>query len=999
MATRPVSGTTAKERIKLAQDEEQRLADEYSYTVYDELSRTVQTGQVDPTGTVDLSRTALDDQGYLYAMVPVTSDRFTKFKEITSTTYGVQSYLPYPSGITQQHLRGRISSATTGDDWSSILSGDLHSSIYSYDEHGNVHTLQQHVNGLESKTITYAYDLLGGGVTGVSLESGESDQIHYRYTYDADNRLVQAFSSRDGLIEEEDARYFYYAHGPLARKELGEDKIAGEDYYYTLHGWLKGVNMADTTHLTDPGQDGTANHINGLISRDEMAFGLGYYEGDYSPVGSGLNLGATHNGIWSSFDPSIKQGVGTTQKGLFNGNITWMVTALPELKRQALGEEVYGYAYQYDQLHRIKQAESQQGYEEGSNWTTRTGGAQAHDTRYSYDAMGNITGLKRYDNAGAIMDSLAYGYDYETPATEDWLESNRLYHVNDQAGTTTISEDIEDQGTFTTGATIGTANNYGYDKIGNLIRDDAEEIETITWTVYGKVETVERTGTSTKPDLEFGYDAMGNRVKKVVKPRTGSGLTTEDKWTYTYYLRDAQGNILATYSYDEESTSPPYQRDLEVEHVLYGSDRLGTVTTSYPVVTTAEPNEAAKRKLGNKAYQQGNHLNNTLLTLSDKRSGQDTDADGKVDYYLSDVRSVQDYFPFGMQMPGRVYSSQSYSYGFNGVEKENEIAGIDGAHYFTQYRMLDVRTGGRWYSQDPIVKPWESPYAGFSNNPILYVDPDGLDPRKRAEKYAKKHGIEDYTITPYDKNGMKNYGVKLEYGFVEGENAGVRSKSFKKGFLKRAFTPRDATYENEWVTDMRQSQDQWIRDQPEWVQNEVAVGEGSFMRGGGELVADVILHTNPPVNIYELTTQEHVLTGEEFDDAGDYAFAAIGAIPIGGVIDDGGKVALNVINSSRMLRFAGDEAVVHFGRHSESIMKVMNKTSYSLKNYLDDANHIVKNGQYTSELNGYVKLIGSTGSAKYGFVGINNATGKITTFHVKTAKELSKKAPSLGITY
>lgn len=36
-------------------------------------------------------------------------------------------------------------------------------------------------------------------------------------------------------------------------------------------------------------------------------------------------------------------------------------------------------------------------------------------------------------------------------------------------------------------------------------------------------------------------------------------------------------------------------------------------------------------------------------------------------------------------------------------------------------------------------------------------------------------------------------------------------------------------------------------------------------------------------------------------------------------------------------------------------------------------------------------LVGGPGSAKFDFVGLNKATGNIKTFHIKTAKELSKK--------
>ena len=41
-------------------------------------------------------------------------------------------------------------------------------------------------------------------------------------------------------------------------------------------------------------------------------------------------------------------------------------------------------------------------------------------------------------------------------------------------------------------------------------------------------------------------------------------------------------------------------------------------------------------------------------------------------------------------------------------------------------------------------------------------------------------------------------------------------------------------------------------------------------------------------------------------------------------------------------------------------------------------------------------MIGGKGG-KYAFVGIHRATGHMTTFHIKYAKELAKSAPSLGI--
>jgi len=108
-----------------------------------------------------------------------------------------------------------------------------------------------------------------------------------------------------------------------------------------------------------------------------------------------------------------------------------------------------------------------------------------------------------------------------------------------------------------------------------------------------------------------------------------------------------------------------------------------------------------------------------------------------------------------------------------------------------------------------------------------------------------------------------------------------------------------------------------------------------------------------------------------------------------------GKVETKALKPGN-LKFKADEANLHFETHGKEIMDALGKNEYGLKNYIDDANHVVQNGTYTSELNGFVQPLGGIGSAKYGFVGLNRATGNITTFHIKTVSELIKKAPSLG---
>ncbi len=127
---------------------------------------------------------------------------------------------------------------------------------------------------------------------------------------------------------------------------------------------------------------------------------------------------------------------------------------------------------------------------------------------------------------------------------------------------------------------------------------------------------------------------------------------------------------------------------------------------------------------GNKFFELSNHLGNVLVTVSDKKIGVSTNGT-TIDYYTADVITANDYYPGGMQMPGRKYQSgsSSYRYGFGGMEKSNEIKG-EGNSYTAEYWEYDSRLVRRW-NVDPVTKEWESPYAAFSNNPILNIDPHG----------------------------------------------------------------------------------------------------------------------------------------------------------------------------------------------------------------------------------------------------------------------------------
>lgn len=150
----------------------------------------------------------------------------------------------------------------------------MNSTHYTYDIHGNVNVLIQDNPSLafispsqQYKTICYGYDLVSGNVNNVDYQPHQIDQYHHRYEYDADNRVTDVWTSRDSVIWDHDAKYYYYEHGPLARVEVGDNQVQGIDYAYTLQGWIKGVNSDVVSNAkNDMGKDGLSVSMGSSIN-------------------------------------------------------------------------------------------------------------------------------------------------------------------------------------------------------------------------------------------------------------------------------------------------------------------------------------------------------------------------------------------------------------------------------------------------------------------------------------------------------------------------------------------------------------------------------------------------------------------------------------------------------------------------------------------------------------------------------------------------------------
>ena len=389
-----------KAQLRLSQNAQQLIDTAYSYTKYDEQGRVIEVGEMHTETPLGQLLDSLDSKTF-----PLAAD-YT-LTDVTRTHYDFPK--PGLTAFNQQNLRTRVS-------WVEIVNQDTDTVItcYSYDIHGNVKSLLQQLPGLSPKRTDYVYDLISGNVNNVLYQYGEEDQFIHRYEYDADNRLTEVYTSTDGFIWDKEAAYTYYLHGPLARVELGEYRVQGMDYYYTLQGWLKGVNQA---YEDDPDIINVADYMAG---KDVFAYNLGYFNGDYTPANVLFTPTEVRDQLWQRYTEM------NSDNGLYNGNIAFMTTDLAKVGQENNDRTkgMQAMLYRYDQLNRIINARSLTDYQAGTGFQTRPTTPAAYDTDYSYDANGNLLTLQRYDEAGTLQDDFTYSYYEGTNRLMQYLPMN-----------------------------------------------------------------------------------------------------------------------------------------------------------------------------------------------------------------------------------------------------------------------------------------------------------------------------------------------------------------------------------------------------------------------------------------------------------------------------------------------------------------------------------------------------------------------------------------------
>ncbi|AWG24521.1 DUF6443 domain-containing protein [Flavobacterium kingsejongi] len=360
---------------------------------------------------------------------------------------------------------------------------------------------------------------------------------------------------------------------------------------------------------------------------------------------------------------------GTIPK-LYNGNITetFWKTSSDGIWRK------YGYAY--DGLNRFIQS-----------WYQRPNEANPVTNSYSegmdYDKNGNTTILIRFGGQDSaplqMIDELHYTYDANSP--------NRLMKVKDN---TNSPQGFKDSPTDT--------DDYTYDANGNMTLDNNKGITAISYNHLNLPVKIVFGSESQK--IEYLYDAAGGKLEKITTDNTVIRKTSyRDGFQY---MEGELGFFPTAEGYVRRNV---VKNRVQFNYIYNYTDHLGNVRVSYtkdPLTTSAKIVEE------NHYYPFGlKHANYNSDQLAFQPNAQDAII---LDAFVDPI-PLDNYL--------------NYEYKYNGKELQREF-GLNMYDYGA--RNYDPAIG-RWMNMDPLAENHHenNPYMYANNNPIIFVDPDGMD--------------------------------------------------------------------------------------------------------------------------------------------------------------------------------------------------------------------------------------------------------------------------------
>jgi RHS repeat-associated protein len=270
--------------------------------------------------------------------------------------------------------------------------------------------------------------------------------------------------------------------------------------------------------------------------------------------------------------------------------------------------------------------------------------------------------------------------------------------------------------------TNGAANtfNYTYDKLNRLTNAAAGNNlgETISYDVMGNISSLTRdnfgtnnyngyngsrlTGISGFTNSNYGYDANGNLT-------SDSQKNISLGYNYLNLPQTVSGSQNLTYTYNAAGEKLQKQAGGTVTNYING---IQYTNNSIDFIQTEE---GLARRSGNSysyEYNLIDHLGNVRVTFYQNPTTNQLE-----------VLQRDDYYAFGLRKAGSPNSNVN-KYLYNGKELQEELGQYDyGARFYDPVI-------GRFSTIDPLSEQMRrhSPYNYAFNNPLRFIDPDGMGP-------------------------------------------------------------------------------------------------------------------------------------------------------------------------------------------------------------------------------------------------------------------------------
>ncbi len=665
----------------LTQTENQRLNNTWTYNKYDALKRSVMTGDYihsnssapsissfslfekrEPNTQYGYSNVAFPDYANTEIGIINYYDNYVGFNPFFSINYS-----PDPEFPTNpiQYVPGSLTSTVT----KLPFTGQWIQSYNGYDKYRN------HILTIRSdfpkvyEVLRMEYDFVRSlqKMKRIHIINGDSLIIRERYTYDHRQRLLETFHKVNNDDEVLLSSNTYNELDQLFEKNLHGWNDAGQlKFLQSLdYGYNERGWLRFINELTFDPNNGPANKLNG----DEQLADSTLVE--HQKIDS---EGNPINQIIAPPTDDEEPEVNARMPSSSNDDNDDLFALRLDYKKTDI---TLGAVAQYN------------GNISRMIWKSATRDKEAYGFKYdgldrlltanhaARDGNGNLTNSNRYNTAydydlnGNITHVERKGYGTSSGGFAGYIDiddmsytyyGNKLNYVEDSKGTSGFADQNTTQ-----------LPDYDYDANGNMIADRHKGITL----QYNRLNLPTKVTWADGRHIIFDYDYAGVKHRKTVI--------------------DAAGNTLYTHDY----MSGIEYRDGELYSIMHAEGRI------VPINDTLHYE-----------YTLRDHLGNGRVYISDR------DKDGSIS--PSEILQIESYYPFGMAhgRPGSSTPAAPNAYTYNGKELNTDF-NLDLADYGARWYDSQL---GRWAVVDPMAVKYLplSPYNYTANNPIKYIDPDGM---------------------------------------------------------------------------------------------------------------------------------------------------------------------------------------------------------------------------------------------------------------------------------